>query len=340
MRRAVQFLSIVALVWVSALTRAEATFHLNVIEEIYPGSYAHPDAQYIVLRSISLGQNVLTGQPMMTWDASGNPLADFGSFDRNSPNNANGAHYIMATQAAVDLFQFTATTIVDGRIPFPSGRVCFAPFLTDFVDCVAYGSFTGNNAPWGTPATGLVLQRALKRIRTVTPHNNSTDYSLGAPRPTDELNLARPDDDGDGIPNISDCAATNASVYLRPFEASNLKVNRTPDGLGGFTTTIVWDDQDLPVGPATVYDLIMQELTSAAIPAPWTTATCLAPNLPTAGFTDPSIDPLFGNVRLYLARAQNVCADGTYGNYNPGLIVSPPPDPRDPLDAMATTPCP
>jgi len=308
-----------------------------LIEEIYPGSYAHPDAQYIVLRSVSLGQNVLVGQPMLTWDASGNPLANFGEFDRNSPNNANGAHYIMATQAAVDLFQFTATTIVDGRLPFPDGRVCFAPFLAD---CVAYGAFAGNNAPWGTPTAAMALQKALKRIRTVSPHNNSTDYNLGAPRPTDELNLVRPDDDGDGIPNIGDCASTNVNVYLKPFEAAHLLVNRVPDGLGGFTTTVVSDDQDLAVGPATVYDLIVRELISPAIPAPWTTATCRAPNLATAGFTDTSIDPQVGNVRLYLARAQDVCADGTYGNYNPGSIPSPPPDPPDPLDGTATTPCP
>jgi len=325
------------------VTPAAATFHFMVVEEVYPGSYLHPDAQYVALRSTALGQNLLTGHPIKTWDAAGNPLSDFGSFNRNPANSASGAHYIMATQAAIDLFQFTATTIVTGSLPFPSGRICFAPFLTDFVDCVAYGSFTGNNGTWGTPAVGpegLVRQKALKRIRTLTPHNNPTDYALGVPLPTDELNVQRPDGDGDGIPNIGDCAPTNAQVYLLPLGVANLMVTRTPDGLGGFTTGISWQDQSLLVGPATVYDLITQELSGTATPMPWTTATCLESNAPAATTSDPAAEPSVGMARLYLMRAGNACGEGTYGDFNPGLGPNPPPDPRDPLDNPDTTPCP
>ena len=340
MRRTIRTLPIAIVVLLAALTRAEATFHFMVIEEVYPGSFAHPDAQYVVLRSTFSLQNLLTGHEIATFDPAGNPLADFGVFDHNSPNNANLAHYIMATQAAVDLFKFTATQIVDGSLPFPDGRLCWAFQFTDYVDCVAYGNFTGSNSTWGTPATALVRQKALKRIRTLTPHNNSIDYTLGAPNPTDELNLNRPDGDGDGIPNISDCAPTNAAVWDLPLEISNLSVDRTPDGLGGFTTSLSWVDQEQLAGPGTVYDLIVQELAGSASPPPWTTATCLAPNLPLGPFSEPAPDPPIGMARLYLARAENVCAAGTYGNYNPGLVPSPPPDPRDPLDLPASTPCP
>ena len=343
MRRAFRQALLSVIVMAAALGRAEATFHLMVIEEVYPGSYLHPDAQYVVLRSTALGQNLLNTHPIMTWGAAGNPLPNFGTFDHDETNTASGARYIMATQAAVDLFQFTASQIVTGSLPFPSGRICFAPFLGDFVDCVAYGNFNGNNGPWGTPAIspgGMALQRAMKRIRTLTPHNNSTDYNLGAPRPVDEANIVRDDVDGDGIPDISDCAPGNAAVYLKPLEVSSLRVDRTPDGLGGFTTTLAWGDQDLLVGPATVYDLIMQELFGLASPQPWTTAGCLVPNSPGATAMDGSPEPPVGMVRLYLARATNVCADGTYGNFNPGLAPNPPPDPRDPLDVPATTPCP
>jgi hypothetical protein len=331
------------IVMAAALGRAEATFHFMVIEEVYPGSHLHPDAQYVVLRTTSSGQNLLNTHPIMTWGAAGNLLPNFGTFDHDETNTANGAHYIMATQAAVDLFGFTASQIVTGSLPFPSGRICFAPFLGDFVDCVAYGTFGGNNGPWGTPAisqSGLVRQRAMKRIRIITPHNNSTDYNLGPPRPVDETNTVRDDVDGDGIPDISDCAPGNAAVYLKPLEASNLRVDRMPDGLGGFTTTLAWLDQDLLVGPATVYDLVMQELFGLAAPQPWTTAGCLVPDSPGPTATDGAPEPLVGMVRLYLARATNVCADGTYGNFNPGLAANPPPDPRDPLDVAATTPCP
>jgi len=343
MRRPIRNLPLVAIILAAALGRAEASFHFMVIEEVYPGSFLHPEAQYVVLRSTFSSQNLLNTHAIKTWDAAGNPLSDFGVFDHNETNTANGAHYIMATQAAVNLFQFTASQVVSGSLPFPSGRICWAPFLTDYVDCVAYGNFTGNNGPWGTPAVspgGLVLQKALERIRIVTPHNNSTDYALGAPRPIDEANLVRNDGDGDGIPDISDCAPVDPALYLRPLEVAILMVDRTPDGVGGFTTGLAWQDQDLFVGPATVYDVIVQELLSPATPLPWTTASCLVADAPAAATADPALDPAVGMARLYLARATNVCADGTYGDFDPSLDPNPPPDPRDPLDDPATTPCP
>jgi len=340
MRRVLPGLLMLAVVLAGALGDAEANFHLMIIEEVYPGSHLHPDAQYVVLRTTAAGQNVLTGHNIRTYDAAGVPLADFGVFNRNPTNIASGARYIMATPAAVTLFQFTATTVVTGTLPFPDGRICFDEFLGTLIDCVAYGAFTGVNTNYGTPAPALQRQKALKRIRTATPRNNSTDYAIGAPGPIDETNLARPDGDGDGIPNITDCAAADAGAYLRPLEVTNLAVGRVPDGLGGFTTSLTWDSQALLVGPSTVYDVVFQDLSGSATPPPYTTAACLAPNLALPATPDPSIDPSGGAARIYLARAGNVCGDGTYGNFNPGSAPAPPPDPRDTLDAPATTPCP
>jgi hypothetical protein len=340
MRRAPHLLIVLAFVLAGALGSAEANFHLMIIEEVYPGSHLHPDAQYVVMRSTAAGQNVLTGHEIRTYDAAGVQLADFGIFNRNPANIASGARYIMATAAAVALFQFTATTVVTGSLPFPDGRICFDEFLGTLIDCVAYGAFTGANTNYGTPAPALQRQKALKRIRTASPRNNSTDYAIGAPGPIDETNLARPDGDADGIPNITDCAPADAGAYVAPLEVANLVVDRVPDGLGGFTINITWADQGLLVGPATVYDVVVQDLSGSATPPPYTTAGCLAPDLASAATTDPSADPPEGEARIYLARATNVCADGTYGNFNPGSVPAPPPDPRDTLDAPATTPCP
>jgi len=340
MRRALSCLPVLAFVLAGALGNAEANFHLMIIEEVYPGSHLHPDAQYVVLRTTAAGQNVLSGHEIRTYDAAGVRLADFGVFNRNPTNNASGARYIMATQAAVTLFQFTATTVVTGSLPFPDGRICLDEFLGTLIDCVAYGAFTGANTNYGTPAPALQRQRAHKRVRTASPRDNSIDYAVGAPGAIDETNLARPDDDGDGIPNITDCAPADAGAYVAPLEVAIVLVDRIADGLGGFTTGITWNGQSLLVGPATVYDVVVQDLSGSATPPPYTTAVCLAPDLAAAAATDPAAEPFEGAARIYLARATNVCAAGTYGNFNPGSVPAPPPDPRDTLDAPATTPCP
>ncbi len=323
MRTHIRRLALAAVVFVAGLQRTDASFHLMLIDEIYPGSFAHPDAQYVVLRSTFVGQNFLPGHPIKTFDAQGNPGPDFGIFTFPIPENAdNGARYLMATPEAVALFGIAATQVVTGRLPFPSGRICFD---SAFVDCVAYGDFTGNNGIYLGPAAALVRQRALKRTQDID--NNALSFALGPPGPFNDLNESSPDGDGDGIPDFSDCAPGDGSLYLAPLEVRNLVVERT--GL----TTISWDDQTLLVGSPTSYDLVTHDLTGPGTPAPFAGSVCGAPDLATPTATDPDPDPPPGGLRLYLSRATNGCGNGTFGD------GSPAPDPRDTLDDPFIGPC-
>jgi len=316
----------------AALQRAEAAFNQMLIVEIYPGSYADPDAQYVVLQSTAPGQNSLATHEIFTFDEAGNPGPNFGVFASDSANGAQGTHYLMATAHAKTLFGFAQVDgTATGRLPFPSGRICFAQFLGVFVDCVAYGSFTGNNGTYGPPAPALARQRALQRVATT--HNNSVDFALGAPGPINSFGESPADTDGDGIPDVSDCAPGNSSLYLHPLETQNMTVSYTDDGTGKFTTTVTWDDETLLVGGPTVYDVVYQDLVSPANPRPYTTAACLDFVISAPSVIDPDPDPAPGHVRLYLSRATNACGDGTYGD---STLT---PDPRDTLDNPATTPC-
>ncbi len=168
---------------VLAALPARATFHIMVIDEVFPGFEQAPDAQFVVLRMEAGAQVAVHGQPITTFDASGNSLPPFAQFcstpasacslpkvspacaanDCTSPLEANDHRVLIATARARDLFCVTPDLLATGSIPVPDGRVCFGDVGTFApscvasgpVDCVAYGDFAGNNGIFGTPAAAL-----------------------------------------------------------------------------------------------------------------------------------------------------------------------------------------
>ena len=124
-------------------------------------------------------------------------------------------------------FEAVATVVPDftmaADVMAPDGRVCF-----ETIDCVAYGSFVGDNTGYGTPATALTITgvQSLIRIFTGTP-DNSTDYALGTPAPRNNagqsgvIGIGGPftvDSTGDEVdanPGDGICATAGAVCTLR-----------------------------------------------------------------------------------------------------------------------------
>jgi hypothetical protein len=163
-----------------------ATFHVAVVDEVFPGFADAPDAQYVIVRFELALQNVVHGQPLKTFDAAGQESMPFGAFcptravcdlPRVSPACSGGGcpqaiqfndrSILVATPRAADLFCVTPDLLATGTLPYPDGRVCWGDcdLSTDCgsgpVDCAAYGAFTGNNDPFGTPAMSPMLGAAL-----------------------------------------------------------------------------------------------------------------------------------------------------------------------------------
>lgn len=343
MSRRFRNFALLVLVLLAFIQRADASFHLILIVEVYPGAHAFPDAQYVMLQTVAINENFLSGFAIHTFNPDGTPGPDFGVFTTNPTNTASGARYLMATPQAATLFGLTPDGVATGRLPFPSGRICWASYAFgcggSYVDCVAYGAYTGSNTGFGTPATALVRQRALVRTNAgagsfVCPRDNSINYAIGAPNPTSSASrpFVSSDSDGDGIPNVSDCRPSDPGVWLL-LETRNLAVSRG-SGPSGPVTSVTWDDQSLTGGGSPTYDLAAGDLPLTAASG-FTGAACLASNLSVPAFDDPDPDPALGSGRYYLSRGSNACGDGTYGNG-----FGPSPDPRDFLDDPATTPCP
>jgi len=254
MRRASAAVALFAVSTFVNVVPAYATFHIMVVDQVFPGVEPAPHAQYVMLRTQAILQTVVYGQPLSVFDAAGNVVGTFGTFcpQRScvlpavSPAcsaggcpaavDSNGRHILAATPWAEDLFCITADLVATGVLQYPNGRVCWGDcdLRTDCgsgpVDCVAYGSYTGDNAPFGSPAMSPMLGEALvadparQNQFILAPPNNplldsSKGFSAGAPTPENfhgdrgAIDGVAGDPDGTGTLDGADIVAEVAVLF-------------------------------------------------------------------------------------------------------------------------------
>jgi cysteine-rich repeat protein len=150
---------------------ATATFHLTKIVEVFPGTAAAPQAQYVVIQMYVDGQNIVGGHSLTVHGADGAAIATV-TFSGNVPGGASQDRILVATAEAATFFGLTADFTMGAVLPLTGGKVCFAG-----VDCVAWGEYampggdptvgTPFNSPAApvpaTPGPGLLSGRALLR---------------------------------------------------------------------------------------------------------------------------------------------------------------------------------
>jgi glucose/arabinose dehydrogenase len=139
---------------------------------------------------------------------------------------------------------------------------------------------------------------------------------------------AFPDADGDRADDRCDCAPSDAGAFARPFEVPRLRA------AGGAPADLIWDTQAATAGPATAYTVVTGDARALRPDGGFASACTLARGLAATSLTDARPDPPAGSATYYLVRAENACADGTFGD------GSGSPDPRDLLDATLPAACP
>jgi hypothetical protein len=170
---------------------AAATFHEMSIREVYPGSAAQAESEYVELQMWSAGQNFVSGHPVRTYDAGG-AVTGTATFTADVPAGANQSTILIATPAAVSAFGASADlALAPDTLDPAGGAVCW-----ENLDCVSWGGFSGSlPSPAGTPAAAIPDGMALRR--TIAPgcatlleagddHDNSAvDFAavFPAPRP-------------------------------------------------------------------------------------------------------------------------------------------------------------
>ena len=150
----------------AAAAPADATFHLIMVREVYPGSVADPDAEYVELQMWASGQNLVQGHLLRSYDTTG-AVTGTSSFPADVSRGADQSTLLLATPQAEAQFGIAADAPLSpaGQLSPGGGAVCW-----EAIDCVSWGSFAGAlPSPAGSPAVpagipdGMALRRSISR---------------------------------------------------------------------------------------------------------------------------------------------------------------------------------
>lgn len=178
---------------------AHADFHFMKVVQLFPGTAAAPDAQYVVLQMYVSGQQFVANHELTVFDAGGGEIASY-PFPGNVSNGANQATILIATAAAESFFNVSADLVIPPSLVPEGGKVCFA----GAVDCVAWGSWSGSSSGVGTPFNvngGLLAgQAAIRRLDIAgsssvldsgdDTDNCAVDFAFGLPAPRNNAGQA------------------------------------------------------------------------------------------------------------------------------------------------------
>lgn len=252
----------------AAAAPAAATFHLIKIREVFPGTTAQPDAEYVLLQMYQAGQNQLNGHHLEFFDATGASLGEV-ELTANVANAASQSFILLASPAAETLFGVAADFSLGEVMDPAGGMVCF-----EDVDCVSWGAYAGSvlsPSPSGTPFGpngGIVPGHAIQRdishgnvsllqdsddtddsladfacMATAEPINNAGatgSYTDPTPCPVcgnDSLETGEVCDGTDDLACVggcqSDCTCPSHDAVVLPLKPLKLKV---PVGMPGTAT--------------------------------------------------------------------------------------------------------
>lgn len=272
---------------------AHAAFHLMKITEIFSGTTAIPDAQFVELQMYSGGQNFVNGHALRVSDATGTLITTV-PMSNDVTNGASQSSILLATPDAASLFGVTPDFTMPAVLPRGGGKLCF-----DGIDCVAWGSYTGPAPGVGTPfhaSDGLVLDSSVQRRidrgnATLLDAADDTDVSaadlwFASPKPRNNAGQSFTSDcDVVAAPSMADITeGAQLSVELSACPGVELSVAtaegtaETPDDVDAISRSITFTetletvlvqthDDDLMEGDETLR-LIVRDVRGAFLATP------------------------------------------------------------------------
>jgi cysteine-rich repeat protein len=178
-----------------------ADHHLVKVVEVFPGTEAQPNAQYVVIQAYSGGQELMGGHGFQFADANGTVIGSATFPADLTPASASQTKFLAATTEAATLFGITPDVTMTPLILRGGGRICFNTNTTSTPrDCVAWGAYTGPavgtvgpGAPFA-PTAGHRRGEAIKRKLDICPgpttlescddtQSTAADFLVGAPAP-------------------------------------------------------------------------------------------------------------------------------------------------------------
>lgn len=223
-------------------SRADAAFHLVKVSEVFTGTSAAPNAQYVELTMYAAGQNFVGTHAVKVFNASGTEVGSF-TFGSSLANGTNQAKILLATTEAEALFNITADLTMTAAIPAGGGKVCW-----DALDCVAFGNYTAlPDATVGTPITSIPLGQSAQRRLDIAggatvldaaddTNDSKNDFTLGVPSPTNNAGVTGtlPVDAGTPDSGSSDSGSTDSGSDAGPADSGGVDASgdATADAAG------------------------------------------------------------------------------------------------------------
>lgn len=212
---------------------AQADFHLMRIVEVFAGTDAAPNAQFIELKMHSPGQVFTNGHNVRVYNASGGLVTTFTMTDVT--NGANQDSILLGTAEAQTMFGVAPDiTMPTAPISEAGGKICF-----DSIDCVSWGSYSGSvTSPsrTGTPAPAFCNSLARKlggngTLEAADDTNNSAaDFSVVPPTPRNNAGAT-------ASAPVDNCFSFSPTVYAKAEDGGPVTVPVTRF-LSGVPTTV------------------------------------------------------------------------------------------------------
>lgn len=171
---------------------AHATFHVAVIDEVMTSYGGDTLVQFVEIRMLSIGQSLTTNSVLGAFDTSGGYLGDVLIVPGDVTSGAGP--WLMATTKFTTVSGLVPDFVMPAGLPTGGGMVCWgapgvAPPLpgswdhTDpnlYVDCVAYGTYSGpTNIHIGTPTSLDGDGHSLQRLMDTA--NSANDFACADP---------------------------------------------------------------------------------------------------------------------------------------------------------------
>ena len=178
---------------------AQANHHFLRITEVFAGTAAQPDAEFVELQASQSGQNIVSTKRLRVYDAAGN-LVTTATFTANAAVQGAQMTVLIGTSQAASYFGVTPDLLMTAGIPPAGGRICWEnTTVNPFVDCVAWGSYAGPDSGKGeanpvNPSGGIPAGMAL--LRDLSRGSNATTLQVANnvnPDPGDDVDSSATD---------------------------------------------------------------------------------------------------------------------------------------------------
>src|SRR5829696_9220541 len=245
MPRCAPALLLAAALLLAVAAPAQANHHFLRITEVFAGTTAQPNAEFVELQASAAGQNVLTGKRLRVYDAAGTLLST-ATFPANVATSAAQMTVLIGTTQAASYFGVTPDLAMTAGIPARGGRICWEN-TTAFVDCVAWGDYAGPdsgkgeanpvNPSEGIPA-GKVLARDLSRGASPTLLNVPTPPATGddennSAADFDVVNFATPRNNAGALQTKAAAVSAPGGVLTYDSDAAGVNNRPTVTAIGG-----------------------------------------------------------------------------------------------------------